>query len=284
MSAGTAAGRAGVDSSAAFPPEARAALRDLLLALADNKRLLGIRYSDWMLGSPSLETGIAASSMAQDEWGHARLTYALLADFGEDPRRLEHDRGAEAYHTMEALDAPFASWVEMIAASVVIDTALTAQYGALVRSRYTPVHNRVQKLLDEELLHFQYAAGWIQHLAGGQLRDDFQAALARLLPVALRWLGRPDAAGLRVLEEEGIVREGPEALRARFLKRIGPALARAGLAAELGLTEADDAWSAAANPAWEGWDDARRRAACGGPDPETLSRVRGDLNRAMLLD
>ena len=37
----------------------RAALERLILSLADSKRLMGIRYSDWILGSPSVETGIA---------------------------------------------------------------------------------------------------------------------------------------------------------------------------------------------------------------------------------
>jgi 1,2-phenylacetyl-CoA epoxidase catalytic subunit len=67
-----------IDKAAALPDGARPLLRSLILTLADTKRLLGIRYSDWMLGAPTLETGIAASSMAQDEWGHSRLTYALL--------------------------------------------------------------------------------------------------------------------------------------------------------------------------------------------------------------
>ena len=49
------------------------ALRRLILTLADSKRMMGIRYSDWLLGAPSIEAGIAVSSMAQDEWGHARL-------------------------------------------------------------------------------------------------------------------------------------------------------------------------------------------------------------------
>jgi ring-1,2-phenylacetyl-CoA epoxidase subunit PaaC len=53
-------------------------IRDLILIMADSKRLLGTRYAEWILGAPELETGIACASMAQDEWGHARLLYALL--------------------------------------------------------------------------------------------------------------------------------------------------------------------------------------------------------------
>ena len=56
----------------------RDALIRLIITLADSKRIMGIRYSDWALGAPSIETGVSTSSMTQDEWGHARLLYAML--------------------------------------------------------------------------------------------------------------------------------------------------------------------------------------------------------------
>lgn len=273
-----------VDSAAELPAEARTALRDLLLTLADNKRLLGIRYSDWMLGAPTLETGIAASSMAQDEWGHARLTYALLSDFGDDPKQLEHERGAEEYRNLEILDAPFSSWAEMLAATLLLDTALTMQYGALVESRYAPVHNRVQKLLDEESYHFQYASGWAHRLAGTEAKEELQSALARLLPVALRWLAGTDEGAANRLRDEELVREGADEMRARFLHSVAPVLAEADLAEALGLHSAGEGWSYEGALEWDAWDAGRRRVGSGGPDEETLERVRGDRNRAVLMD
>lgn len=88
----------------ALDESGRVALTRLILTLADSKRLMGIRYSDWLLGAPSIETGIAASSMAQDEWGHARLLYAMLKDLEIDPVPVERDRPAEAYASVAALD------------------------------------------------------------------------------------------------------------------------------------------------------------------------------------
>lgn len=265
-----------VESAEQLPEDLRGYLRELILTLADNKRLLGIRYSDWMLGAPSLESGIAASSMAQDEWGHARLTYALLADFGDDPKTLEHERPATEYHAMEVLDSPLASWSEMIAANLLLDTAIAIQYRALVDSRYIPIHNRVHKLLDEETFHFQYAAGWAEQLAKSGIRREFEESLGRFLPAALRWLGRPDAEGLLRLQEDGLVRRTPDELRSEFLRKISSVLERAG--------HADQTAGAADSLDWSGWDDSRRRGTGGGPDAETLARVRGDRNRAMLLD
>src|SRR5690606_36973642 len=99
----------------ALPEAVRNGVRDLVLVLADSKRLLGMRYAEWMLGAPELEASIACSSMAQDEWGHARLLYALLRDFGEDVGYLEHGREAEDYCNIEALDRAPESWPGLVA-------------------------------------------------------------------------------------------------------------------------------------------------------------------------
>ena len=265
---------------------ARAALRDLILTLADSKRVLGLRYSDKMLGAPTLEAGIAASSMAQDEWGHGRLTYALLSDFGDDPKgALEHERPAAEYRSMGPLDRPFGTWSDTVAGGLLLDTALSVQYGALLDSRYAPVHNRVQKLLDEERFHFQYSAGWARRIAPiSAVRGELSAALGGCLPEALRWLGRDEAESTRILVEEGLVTAGPSELRARFLRRVAPVLAELGMAESLGLTQRDGGeWSCDATLSWNGWNDATRRAS-GVLDEETAARARGDKNRAMLLD
>lgn len=273
-----------IDNASQLPPDLRTPLCDLILMLADSKRVLGLRYSDRMLGAPTLEAAIAASSMAQDEWGHARLTYALLGDLGEDPKTLEHERPGTEYRSMPALDRRFESWSDMIATGLLLDTALSVQYGALLESRYAPVHNRVQKLLDEERFHFQYAAGWARRIAAvPELRPELAAALGRRVPEALRWLGHDDAPATHRLVEEGIVREEPSALRGRLLARIGPVLGETGLAGELGIMQDEGEWTFSQQLDWTGWEPATRRDA-GSLDEETASRARGDKNRALLMD
>jgi phenylacetate-CoA oxygenase PaaI subunit len=267
-----------------LPEGVREPLRDLILALADSKRVLGLRYSDRMLGAPTLEAGIAASSMAQDEWGHARLTYALLGDLGEDPKALEHERPAAEYRSIELLDQELGGWSAMTAAGLLLDTALTGQYATLLGSRYTPLHNRVQKLLDEERFHFDYAAGWTRRIAAvAGLRDELAAAMAAFLPGALRWLGRDEAPSEQRLLEAGVIRRNSSAARGRYLARVGPVLAEAGLAEGLGVRQSEGGWSYQGELDWQGWDDARRRAG-GTLDEATAARARGDQNRALLLE
>jgi ring-1,2-phenylacetyl-CoA epoxidase subunit PaaC len=284
IGSGQEMGLEAVEHAEVLPAGPRGALRDLILTLADNKRLLGMRYSDRMLGSPSLETGIAAASMAQDEWGHARLTFALLSDFGDDPKQLEHGRESDEYHSMEWLDEPFPSWVSMIATGLLVDTALTLQYESLLGSRYQPARNRIQKLLDEEILHFQYCAGWVGRMARSGLRAELEAELRRCLVPALRWFGPPDAPSSATLLKHGLMTASPDSMRRAFLQRVAPVFEGAGLASILELARAGEEWLDAGGLEWEGWDERRRRLHPGGPDPETIARVRGDRNRAMLLD
>ena len=272
------------ESAEEVPEALREPLADLLLVLADNKRLLGMRYADWILGAPALEAGIACSAMAQDEWGHGRILYAMLRDFGRDPDRLEHGREPGDYRNSELLDAEPESWPELLALNVLLDTALTVQFEAMRDSRFQPVHHKVSKLLEEERFHFEHGRGWTLRLASTEKgRDSLAEAFPAAWEACLRWFGREEDPGVAALVEHGIVDAGPDELRARWLSRVGPVVREAGL--ELASSDGEGVWSSSVAPDWEGWrPDARRPAGAGGPDTRTIERVRGDKNRPLLMD
>ncbi len=277
MNAAKTAGRKGGWKSADDVPEhLHESLGSLLLSLADNKRLLGMRYSEWILGAPTLEAGIACSAMAQDEWGHGRILYAMLKDFGGDPGALEHEREADEYLVVELLDAPPEEWPALLALNALLDTAISVQCAALGESRYTPLQFKMGKLLDEERFHFEHARGWTNRLAETDAgRAALAAAYAAALGPCLRWFGRAEGEVWAALADEGVIDGSPDGQRARWLERVGPLLEQVGL---------DTPASDGAGLDWSAWDGARRRAGAGGPDAETLARVRGDRNRAMLMD
>ncbi|MGH7477521.1 MAG: 1,2-phenylacetyl-CoA epoxidase subunit PaaC [Longimicrobiales bacterium] len=259
-----------VEGSAEQDAQARDALRDLILCLADSKRLLGMRYAQWILGAPELEAGIACASMAQDEWGHARLLYALLRDFGDDVDRLEHGREPHEYCSMAALDREPADWSELVALNALADTALSVQFEALRDAAYAPLRQRVEKLLEEERFHAAHGAAWARRLAGaGQpAREGVVRAIDALHPQLLDWFG-PDSPRADLLVSAGIVDAGPSELRRRYEQRVSAMLA--GLAAPV-------------EPDLSDFDERRRRPGHGAPDAETIRRVRGDKNRAFLMD
>jgi ring-1,2-phenylacetyl-CoA epoxidase subunit PaaC len=259
--------------AAELSPEVRDAVRDLILVLADSKRLLGMRYGQWILGAPELEAGIACASMAQDEWGHGRLLYALLRDFGEDTDRIEHGRDPDAYRNIDALDAEPQSWPELVAINALVDTALTIQLEALVQSVYVPLRQRVQKLVEEESFHEAHGTAWVRRIAaaGESGAQQMHDAVARTLPAALRWFG-PDSGAVRTLQEASITDAAGSDLRRRYLERIAPMLQAAG------------AESISMEPDFADFNEATRRGSGSRPDARTIEQVRGDKNRAFLMD
>lgn len=252
-------------------PAAREGLRRAILSLADGKRLMGIHYSDWLLGAPSIETGIAASSMAQDEWGHARLLYAMLKDFGMDPAVVEHERKAEQYANPDALDRPLDDWASVVAACVVVDGALSVALEGFSEGVYEPTRSRIPKMLAEEVFHDDLGAAWFRNLAGGteEGRTRLRDAVLSMLPRTLAWLMPSDEVG-EAQAGSGLVPEG-SVLHARFVERYG---------ALFSLVDID---LEAVKPDREDWDSARGRGP-GHPDDEAVARARGDLNRMLLVE
>jgi phenylacetate-CoA oxygenase PaaI subunit len=256
---------------ATLMPNTRDAVRDLILVLADTKRMLGTRYAGWMLGAPELEGGIALASMAQDEWGHGRLLYAMLKEFSDDVDRLEHGREPEEYCNIEILDLPAADWAGLVSLNALVDTALTVQFEAMRASTWTPFRQRVEKMLDEEQFHTAHGSAWVHWFArsGDAGRKLLRLAMQERLSAVLRWFG-PDSERAGMLVSEGVVDAAGSALRARFLERVTPL-----------LMQVD---AAGAEPDFTNFDEARRRVPGSTPDAETIRRVRGDRNRAFLMD
>ena len=242
-----------------------------ILALADTKRLLGIRYSDWILGSPSIETGIAASSMAQDEWGHARLLYSMLKKQGFDPFEVEHTRPADRYYSVPALDRPFADWADFTAAVVVVDGALSVALESFAAGSFALARSRVPKMLAEEVYHRRFGSAWFARLAaaGGEGQARLSAAATAMLPSVLAWL-LPGDDTYDSLVAEGLVWPATR-VRERCRDRLAATLAEAGVA----LADVE--------PERAGWDPERRRGP-GAPGEEAVERARGDRNRDLFVE
>lgn len=258
-------------NAADLSPELGARLQRAIMSLADSKRLMGIRYSDWLLGAPSIEAGIAASSMCQDEWGHARLLYAMLKEFGRSPAEVEHERPAEAYANVDCLDRPFQDWASVVVAIVAVDGAISAALQGFAEGRYEQARSRVPKMLAEEEFHADMGDAWFRRLAEGS--DEAKARLVEActaaLPRALAWMAPEDEACAELVEA-GIF-PPPEQTRARFDAAVGPTLALAGLDVSSFEPDRTD------------WDEVRGRGP-GHPDADTVARARGDLNRALLVE
>lgn len=246
-----------------------AALRRLILTLADSKRMMGIRYSDWLLGAPSIETGIAASSMTQDEWGHARLLYAMLKELDIDPVTVEHDRPAAEYASVGSLDAEMPDWAAVVAAIAVVDAALTTVLGSFAEGVFEQATTRVPKMLAEEEFHASLGAAWLKRLAGSSEGAELLvAALRAQLPPTLAWVGADDAP-MRRMVDAGVIGSAETRLGA-YRDGLRDLLSVAGV--DIDAVEPEGSW-----------DEARGRTD-GHPDEEAAERARGDRNRALFVE
>src|SRR6187402_2135304 len=90
---------------------------ELLLPIADDELVLGWRNSEWTGIAPFLEEDVAFSSIAQNEIGHARALYQLVAEeLGTTADELAFDRKPEEYRCSKFVELRFVpDWAKTIA-------------------------------------------------------------------------------------------------------------------------------------------------------------------------
>lgn len=210
---------------AALDPQIRAALAELLLTMADDEFVIGFWDSEWTGIAPVLEEDVAFSSLAQDEIGHARIWYEMLAQLtGDSADRLAFGRPPEEYRHASLLDHPRTDWAFSIARRWMYDTADSVRLGALANASFRPLAEVVSKVRREERYHLMHLDVWLRRLANGgdEPRRRLTDALATL---------RPDAhsvfaplAGEETLIDAGILAEPMARLAERWASQAGHVL------------------------------------------------------------
>jgi ring-1,2-phenylacetyl-CoA epoxidase subunit PaaC len=155
-------------------------VRARLLEIADDELVLGWRDSEWTGIAPVLEEDVAFSSIAQNEIGHARAIYQLLAD---DADALAFDRAPEEYRCSPLVELRFVpDWARTIARRVLYEAADELGVAALKESADPAVAGLAAKIDREEAYHRMHAEMWRE-----RLRDEerFGEALEELWPYAL---------------------------------------------------------------------------------------------------
>jgi 1,2-phenylacetyl-CoA epoxidase catalytic subunit len=224
-------------------------LPTLLLSLADNKQLLGLRYAEWATRAPSLEADIAAAAMGLDDIGHSRVLYGCLEPLGDDPRRtLDRESDPGSYLIVPYLDRPWETWAQFVAANAILDTTFTTVIQACVEGSVELLQQRLRKMLTEERYHFLHGRSWLRSGVD-------QAPLTQAWREAVEWIGPPDG-DLAELHQRRELALGPDQVRARVEER---------LETPLPAVEVD----------WANWDPVRRRTRPGALDERTFGMLRG---------
>ena len=225
---------------------ATATMISLVGSLADNKSALGMRFGEWAVSAPTIESAVAAAAMAQDELGHARSTYPVLAKLGVE----RDDEGLDAGHPLRALDHELPDWASVIAANLVIDGILTTFVASTRDSSIEPLAQRARKILQEEGAHRVHAEAWLRRMcrSGAADRELLLERIGEMWREASRWPGPSEHPGYAGAVSEGMVAEGPDAIRGRVRDWLGELLA-----AEQASVVLDDPTD------WSRWDAQQRR-------------------------
>lgn len=217
--------------TAEAPAPPREALAELLLAIADDEFVIGFWDSEWTGIAPMLEEDVATSSISQDEIGHAKALYELLAGLtGDDADTIAFGRDADGYRHAALLNHPRTDWAFTVARRYLYETADAVRLEALTRSSHEPLARLAAKMRREERYHQMHLGAWLRRLAegGDASRARLVAALEQLWPDA-QTVFTP-LAGEEVLLASGTLPEPMAALRRRFAEQVGETLGSLGMA------------------------------------------------------
>jgi len=268
------------DSFLDVPEAARRDLADWLLAVADNKRVLGLRYAEWCTGAPELEADVAVSAMAQYELGHARLLGGVLNDLPEDPRDATRESDPAAWRSLPVLDRPAEGWTDVVALNALVDRLLTVNLEAAAAGGLRPLAQRLRKAVAEEQYHSLHAAAWTRRVLEGpaDLVEGARAAIERAWPQCIAWFGPAGDNALDRLAAAGLLDAGAAELRGRYLDAVVPLLADH---VRLPVRRQDGAWELTGEADWDGWSETTRRLGVPDFDSESFAMLTGAHARAM---
>ena len=152
-----------------------------LLEIADDELILGWRDSEWTGIAPLLEEDVAFSSIAQNEIGHARALYELVArERGTTADELAFDRAPNEYRNSRLVELRLLDWEKTIARHWLYEQADAERLERLKRSDNAEVAGLAAKIDREEAYHRMHAKMWFDRLED---EPRFTAAVDGLRPL-----------------------------------------------------------------------------------------------------
>jgi ring-1,2-phenylacetyl-CoA epoxidase subunit PaaC len=180
-----------------------------LLEIADDELILGWRDSEWTGIAPLLEEDVAFSSIAQNEIGHARALYELVArERGTTADELAFDRSPEEYRCSALVERRFLEWEKTIARHYLYEEADAQRLEALKQSDDSELAGLAAKIDREETYHRMHAQMWFD-----RLKDEprFTKALDELRPLLDSGRDEHSAELAELWEEMTVVRRSQPA-------------------------------------------------------------------------
>ena len=206
------------------------ALKDLLYKMADDALIIGHRNSEWTGIGPMLEEDLAFSSMAQDKIGHAKALYQILHEIlGEpEPDKVAFLREEKLFKCCQFVELPIGEYDFSLVRQFLFDHAEAVRYDTLTSSSFQPLALLAKKVKGEIKYHVMHADTFLKQLGTGndESHARMQSALNYAMPYALGIFEKSEFENELITSQ---VFAGEEALKAKWLEKIKPVIAAAGL-------------------------------------------------------
>ncbi len=167
-------------------------VREWLLALADDKHLMGQQHAEWIGVTPFLEEDLAFCSIGQDELGHAALIYALLA--GDDDAAIDslaYDRGAADYRSCHLVETATDDWSIAFTRHWLFDTADRHRWELITDSSVPELRDIAARVDREERFHRLHAGSMLDVLLADDAAKQRLQQSASMLSGPVRGLFEP---------------------------------------------------------------------------------------------
>ncbi len=166
------------------------AVREFLLAFADDEHLMGQQHTEWIGVAPFLEEDLAFSSIGQDELGHAALLYELVLELdGIEPTdtaidRIAFGRPSHDYRCCHLVEYTTQDWAEALVRHWIYDTFEEMRWRLVSGSTLPKLASIARKALREEAFHRRHADALLDKLlAAPEARTRVEEALEAVAPL-----------------------------------------------------------------------------------------------------
>jgi ring-1,2-phenylacetyl-CoA epoxidase subunit PaaC len=174
---------------------------EMLLALGDDRLVLGHRLSEWCGHAPILEEDIALSNVALDLLGQATRFLALAGareGRGRDADALAFGREPTSFRNCLLVEQPNGDFARTIVRQVLFDAAALPELERLARGDDAELEALASLAAKETRYHARHAREWFVRLGDGsdESRRRVQSALDALWSFTPElYAGRPEIRG-----------------------------------------------------------------------------------------
>ncbi len=166
------------------------AIREFLLAFADDEHMMGQQHTEWVGVAPFLEEDLAFSSIGQDELGHAAMLYELVLELdGIEPTdtavdTLAFGRPSHDYRCCHLVEYETKDWAEALVRHWVYDAFEEMRWQLVGDSTLPKLAAVAGKALREEAFHRRHADALLDKLLeSSEARARILEALEAIAPM-----------------------------------------------------------------------------------------------------